>query len=451
MNENESNDFNRRDFLKGGSAATLITMLGGVELFGQTNAPSAQEYHGPKTKVAVIGLGSWGREILNTLGRVDQAEIAAICDTYPAALRRSTETAPHATQTKDYKSILENKDITAVIIATPTHQHKEIALDAMKAGKHVYCEAPLANKLEDARAIASAAKAAKHIVFQGGLQMRAERQRQFLVPFVRAGSLGQWASARAQWHKKQSWRATSPSPEREKELNWRLSKETSLGLAGEFGIQSFDQASWFFNAQPKAISGFGAITLWKEDDRDVPDTVQALLEFPAGVTLHYNATLANSFDGQYDMFYGSDAALMLRDNLAWLFKEVDSPNFGWEVYTRKEMFQKETGYTLVADASKSVVNTSAAKPDPLTLTPLFSALKTFLLNAGDVVTARENFIASFGADDAAALNEQLAGVQRRAACTYLDAYRATVTAIKTHEAIMGRQRITVQPELYELT
>src|SRR5947209_2281098 len=131
MNEQESNDFNRREFLKGGSVATLMTMLGGVELFGQTNAPSpTTEYHGSKIQVGVIGLGSWGRDILNTLSRVPSVELAAICDTYPASMRRSAEFAPKAVQTKDYKTILDNKDVSAVVVATPTHQHKEIVLGA---------------------------------------------------------------------------------------------------------------------------------------------------------------------------------------------------------------------------------------------------------------------------------------------------------------------------------
>lgn len=191
MNENEQ--FNRRDFLKGGSVATLMTVLGsGVELLAQTNAPAGAEKKpaGPKVKIGVIGLGVWGREIVNTLARQEQAEIAAICDTYPAFLRRSSSLAPGAAQVADYKALLENKDIPAVVVATPTHQHKDIVLAALKAGKHVYCEAPLANTIEDAKAIALAAKGAKQVVFQSGLQMRSEPQRHFLLPFIRSGALG---------------------------------------------------------------------------------------------------------------------------------------------------------------------------------------------------------------------------------------------------------------------
>src|SRR5579859_573017 len=188
MNENEINSpyFNRRDFLKSGSVATLMTMMGGVELFAENNPGPAGETKlvGPKVKVAVVGLGAWGREILSTLAQIPQSDVvvdvAAICDTYPASLRRASSAAPGAAQTPDYKTILDNKEIKAVVVATPTHLHKEITLAALKAGKHVYCEAPLANTIEDARAIASAAKANKQTVFQAGLQMRSEPQRHFL-------------------------------------------------------------------------------------------------------------------------------------------------------------------------------------------------------------------------------------------------------------------------------
>src|SRR5260370_21696896 len=116
----DSLGYNRRDFLKSGSFATLMTMLGGVPLFAQTNAAPAGETKQAvaKIKVAVIGLGAWGREILNSLGRLLQPDdIAAICDIYPASMRRSASAAPRAAQTEDYKTILENKDIKAVIIA----------------------------------------------------------------------------------------------------------------------------------------------------------------------------------------------------------------------------------------------------------------------------------------------------------------------------------------------
>src|SRR5512137_754796 len=118
---NDSTDYNRRDFLKGGSVAALMSMLGGVDLFAQTNAATAESSaQTPKIKVAVIGVNTWGREILHTLSLIPQAEVAAICDNYPATLKRAASQAPAAAQVSDYKAVLDNKDIKAVVIATPT-------------------------------------------------------------------------------------------------------------------------------------------------------------------------------------------------------------------------------------------------------------------------------------------------------------------------------------------
>src|SRR5688572_5240791 len=91
-------DFNRRDFLKGGSFAALMTMMGGVQLMAQAELERKVDAMLvlPKVKVALIGLGSWGREILDQLGRLQQADIAAICDNYPAMMRRCASKAPGA-------------------------------------------------------------------------------------------------------------------------------------------------------------------------------------------------------------------------------------------------------------------------------------------------------------------------------------------------------------------
>jgi len=455
MNQNDrlSMGYNRRDFLKSGSFASLMTMLGGQEIFAEEAKPAGESKPaGPTIKVAVIGLGTWGREILNTLGRLSQADIAAICDTYGAYVRRSAKMAPRAKQTEDYKTILQDKEIKAVIVATPTHKHKEIVLAALQAGKHVYCEAPLANSIEDAREIALAAKAAKKQIFQAGLQIRSDPQRLFLLPFIRSGALGKGVMARAQWHKKFSWRTASSDPEQEKLLNWRLSKKSSTGLIGEIGIHQIDQAGWFLNAQPRAVTGFSSLVRWTDDGRDVPDTVQAVVEFPGGVRLMYDCTIANSFDADYELYYGTDAAVMLRENRAWMFKEVDSALGGWEVYARKEKFFNETGIVLMLGSSKqsSFVETAAA-PQSLLTASLQSALENFLRNSADLTAAEEDFVETIGAADEKALLEHLAKVSRKPAAGYLEGFQATVTAIKSNEAVMSGQRVAFKPEWYELT
>jgi len=461
MNEPANNNpaFNRRHFLKGGSLATMLALLTACDPDKQppaeTKTAGEAKRPGAKIKCALIGLGPWGREILDQLGRLPleetHAEIAAICDNYPPMLRRSAAKAPGAAQDEDYQAVLANKDIQAVIVATGSHQHKDIAVAALKAGKHVYCEAPLANTIEDARAIALAAKDSVGKVFQPGLQARSDPQRHFLLPFIRSGALGKSLLARAQWHKKQSWRAASPNAEREKAVNWRLSKATSTGLVGEIGIHQLDQAGWFLNGLPTAVTGFGSIAFWRDDGRDVPDTVQLVVEYPEGVRLNYDATLANSFDADYEIYFGSDAAVMIRESKAWMFKEVDSPLLGWEIYARKDAFYKETGIALVAGGSKqAALADKGAEETANALPPLYYALQSFLGNCAEMTSDVESFISTFGSSDKKALAETLAGIKYLPAANWKDGYAATVLAIKANEAVLSGTRIVLKKEWFEL-
>ena len=471
MNKSEAQSagFNRRDFLMGGSIATLMTVMGGVPLVAQpaTEAQPEEKKAGVKVKVGIIGLGPQGREILDQLGRLpperDHAEIIAICDNYKPMLNRSATKAPGAAAVEDYKAVLGNKDVQAVIIATPTHLHKDLVIAALAAGKHVYCEAPLAHTLEDAKAIALAAKNAVGRVFQPGLQMRSDPQRLFILPFIRSGALGKFVMARAQWHKKNSWRFPSSNAEREKVINWRLNNATSPGLVGEIGIHQLDQAAWFLNETPKAVLGHGAIRFWRDDGRDVPDTVQLMMEYPEGLELVYDATLANSFDGEYEMYYGTDAAVMMRENkverengyeyfhLAWMFKEVDSPLLGWEVYARKDAFYKETGIALVAGGSKqTALANKGVEVSPFPMPALYYALQSFIANCVQVAAQVEDIKSSFGTVTKEALEAGLANLKLLPAATLKDGYAATVLALKANEAVLKGARIELKQEMFEL-
>jgi predicted dehydrogenase len=444
-------DLSRRDFIRGGSLATMMSLLGGVELRGAEAPKNAQgkSLSGPKVKCGVIGLGQWGREILGTLQRQAEAEVIALCDTYGLMVRRAAKDFPSATTTDDYRKLLEDKTVQAVIVATPTHQHKEIVLEALNAGKHVYCEAPLAATVEDAKAIAKGAREAVGQVFQPGLSSRSDPQRHFLLQFIRTGAIGKPVMARSQWHKKQSWRFASSNPDREKEINWRLAGDKSIGLPGEIGIHQFDSMNWLLKDRPTAVTGFGGVIHWT-DGREVPDTIQTVLEFPGHVEGVYDATLANSFDGDYELFLGSDAAVMMRGSKAWLFKEVDSPLLGWEVYARKDVFYKETGIALVANASKQTAQSENAEEVPFVNTPLSFALEAFLANVNEVSGAVEDFTATFDTKDKKALAKHLLGITLQRAATWREGLEATVVAIKAHEAVMGHKRIAFQKEWFEV-
>lgn len=453
MQDRESRiDWNRREFLRGSSLAALAALLGGVRLVRPTaSAAESEPATGEKVKVGLIGLGQWGRELLDQLLRLPHAEVAAICDNYTPMVRRSSRRVPDAQATEDYRTILGNKDIPAVVVATPTHRHKEIVLAALEAGKHVYCEVPLAHTMDEAREIARAALSHPRQVFQAGLQLRSDPQRHFLMPFIRSGALGRMAMVRAQWNKKISWRLTSPNPEREAEVNWRLVPEVSAGLLGEVGIHQLDQVSWFLNAWPAMVHGFGTVAFWR-DGRTVADTVQAVVDYPEGLRLLYSATLANSFEADAEIYYGSDAAVLIRGSSAWMFKEADAPLLGWEVYARKDAFYKATGISLRADASKLKAQGEQAEAQTETADPpVYFALEAFVRNCREVSNAVRDFESLYGETDPKALAEYLSKeVRRLPAADALDGYRATVLALKANESVVTGKPVALSPELFEL-
>lgn len=445
-----NSDFTRRDFLRGGSFATMMAMLGGIPLRAEEAPKPAEEKPVVKIKTAVIGCGLWGREILTTLQRVPQAEVVAICDTYEPFAKRAAKLAPNAKASADYQAVIADKDLQAVVVATPTHQHKDIAIAALKAGKHVYCEAPLANTVDDAKAIAKAAHESFKQVFQPGLQMRSDPQNWFLIPFLRSAPLGKYVKASGSWGKKSSWRVSSPNPDREKEVNWRLDKALSLGLVGEIGIHQLDRLIWFMGAQPTSVRGYGAVNFHKEDGREVPDTIEALFEFASGPFIDYTATLASSFQGEFEIMQGSDASILLRGSRAWMVQEVDAPLFGWQVYARKESVGDETGIVLRADASKQKVAVGGTGITAPETPPLQYALENFLGNCWEVNAAVEDYASAFDTKDTKAFAENIRGIKLRNAATYQDGYAATVLVIKANEAILKRGSVELSKGLFEL-
>ncbi len=417
----------RRTFLKKSSLAPLAGFIGaGLEGGEPRSRPAAWDLVtvDDPVRIGLIGYGPWGREIASTIGRMPEAQLAAVCDSYDVMLKRAERSVPDADRYAGYRELLERSDIPAVVVATPTHLHREIVLAALAAGKHVYCEAPIAATIEDARAIANAARSATGQIFQSGLQYRSNPQHRNIFQFIRSGAIGTPAMVRAQWHSKESWRRASPNREREAEINWRLDPALSLGLVGEVGIHQIDTAAWILRGLPVAVTGFGSTILWK-DGRQMPDTVQILVEFPRGVNMFYNATLVSSFDSAYDMYYGSDSTVMMRDSKGWMFKEVDAPLLGWEVYARKDTFYREKGIALVANATKlEAQGLDPAEDDPNVETPLFYGLKEFVDNN------------VYGPFDASAGPEV--------------GYQAVVFAVIAKEAIAGKKRLEIDPALFEL-
>ncbi len=406
-------DTDRRTFLKTtGQALAIMSMMpalafaADVELKGELS-------------VAIIGMGRQGRAIAGELQKIKGVKIAAVCDADPGRLRSGARRVAGAAMFEDAGKLLADaKDVKAVFIATPTHTHRAIVETSVAAGKHVYCEAPLASTVEDCRAIAAATRGASTVCV-AGLLARSNPVYQLARTFFRSDSVRELVAMRAQANEKTTWRSPAPDPAREKDLNWRLDPELSIGLAGELGTHQFDVFHYYRDVYPTQVTGLGSIQLHK-DGRKVNDTIAAMLSFNDGTVLQYAATLGNSHEGTHEVFYGSNAAIKLAWSHGWMFKEADAPTQGWEVYANRQRFHNEEGITLIADAtqlaSQGKLETGVGLPNP----PLYYGLGDFLKSVTE------------GAPIATSIEE---GV------------RATIIGILTHRAVTAGETVKIDPAL----
>ena len=404
----------RREFLKGaaGVAAAFVIQ---PELFG---APLRLA---EPLSVGLVGAGRQGRALLGELAKFEDVTVAALCDIDPSRLRSGARRAPGATPCETHAQLLDQAGLDAVFVATPSHLHRQVVVDALAAGKHVYCEGPLATTLDDCRTMARAARGAAR-VFQTGMQGRSNPIYGLARSFVRSGAIRDLLGLRAQHHEKNSWRTPSPDPAREQALNWRLDPALSLGLIGELGTHQFDVVHWFTNSYPTSVRASGSVSAWK-DGREEPDTVSCELGFADGLRLHYDATLGNSFEGRYEQFVGTMGTVKLGWTAGWMFKEADAPTQGWEVYANRERFHDDEGITLIADATKLAAQGKLKEGVGLPNPPLYYALETFL---GSVAEGKP------------------------VVCTAEEGLRAAAVAIQARRALVTGEEQAIEPGMLQV-
>lgn len=403
----------RRTFLmQTGAAMAAVSFLPGLAFAMDLELKS-------EVSVAIIGMGRQGRAIAGELQKIKGVKIAAVCDVDPGRLRSGARRVSGAATFDDHSKLLdEAKDVSAVFIATPTHTHRGIVEDSVSAGKHVYCEAPLASTVEDCQAIAAAARGASTICV-AGLLGRSNPIYKLARTFFRSDSVRDLVSMSAQSNEKTTWRSPSSDPAREKALNWRLDPDLSTGLAGEMGTHQFDVFHYYRSMYPTSVTGMGSIRLHK-DGRKIDDTISAMLDFEDGSVLQYSATLANSHGGTNEVFFGTNAAIKLAWTHGWMFKEADAPTQGWEVYANRQRFHNEEGITLIADAtqlaSQGKLESGVGLPNP----SLYYALADFLksvTDGGEIVTSMD------------------------------EGSRASIVGILTNQAIRTGETVSIDPAL----
>jgi predicted dehydrogenase len=319
------------------TAETLIgTKLHALETAQAEQAvPVAANDH---IQIALIGAGGQGQYDTKTAVTVPGVKLVAVADCYDGRLEHSKELwGADVFTTRDYREILDRKDIDAVIIGTPDHWHKQASIDAMKAGKDVYCEKPMIHLYSDGPAMIETAQATKRI-----LQIGSQRVSSIVYAkakeLLASGAIGQLNMVSAFWDRNSSigaWNYTVP-PDASTEtcdwprflgtapkipfngehfFQWRKWKAYGSGVAGDLFVHLFSGTHFITGAKgPTRAMATGGLRFWK-DGRDVPDVLLGLFDYPEGFNLSLRVNFVDGgAEGEGFLFAGSEGTMEIAGN-----------------------------------------------------------------------------------------------------------------------------------------
>jgi predicted dehydrogenase len=353
-----SNEVDRRSFLKQAAAVAAPAVL------------SAQNSNG-KINIGWIGVGTRGNAGIDWLKKAagDKAKLTAVCDTFSGYLARAKDRVETIWGNKpdtyeDYRKLLQDKSIDAVFIMTPEHLHHDMAIAALRAGKHVYVEKPLAHTIEEGFDIVNEwEKSGK--VCQVGTQNRSSSLYKKAKEMIQQGMVGDVHYVRAFWYRNSAndnpaWRYKIPpdaneqntdwekflgaAPKRPFDLHryyqWRLYWDYSGGISTDLLVHQTDIVNFMLNKTvPTSCIASGGIYRWIDnDDRDTPDTFSAIYEYPDRFQINYSCYFGNEHYGYGEQICGNEGTIevMNRQDL-YFYPELLKGAAPENVKARKEL------------------------------------------------------------------------------------------------------------------
>jgi len=359
-------ELNRRSFLRAAGAISATTLIPGMHLLAAEQAePARPTSANDHIQIALIGAGGQGMWDTRTAVEVPGVKLVAVADCYNGRLARSKELwGDDIFTTRDYNEILARKDIDAVIIATPDHWHKQASVDAMKAGKDVYCEKPMIHLYSDGPEMIETARSTKRI-----LQIGSQRVSSLIYAkakeLLAAGAIGQLNMVTARWDRNSSmgaWNYTVPpdastetcdwprflgsAPKipfnAEQFFQWRKWKAYGTGVAGDLFVHLFSGTHFITGSHgPTRGMATGAIRYWK-DGRDVPDVMLGLFDYREGFNLSLRVNFVDGGEESEGLiFTGSEGTMEIGGGGVTVTRVPRETAPGLTVGTFPEAMQKE--------------------------------------------------------------------------------------------------------------
>ena len=325
----------RRTFTKAAAAATALTAAGYARVLGANDT----------VRTGFIGVGNRGDQLLDAFLTHKDQQTIALCEAYelylPSAAEKVRKVSGYPTNYRDYRKMLERKDLDAVVIATPDHWHALQFVDACQAGKHVYCEKPLSLTISEGRRMADVAKETKRVT-QVGLHRRSTPFVQEAVKLIQSGAIGKVTVAKCYHYRNEtpmgigSPKDTDPLPYLDYEMwlgpapkkpfnpnhvlyKFRWFWDYSGGQLTNFGTHYLDVIQWALQQDaPKGVVCLGG-KFGVTDNREIPDTCEAVWDYD-GCLVTFSQFNCNASPGNprgWAMeFRGTLGTLLLADGAA---------------------------------------------------------------------------------------------------------------------------------------
>ncbi|MDQ3682183.1 MAG: Gfo/Idh/MocA family oxidoreductase, partial [Bacteroidota bacterium] len=299
----------RRHFIKNLAASTAAVAVGS-NVFATPSKDNYFEFlkrHGSSANdninIALIGSGGMGVQDTLTALQVPGIKLVAACDLYDGRLKEAkSRWGVDLFTTRSYKEILNRKDVDAVIIATPDHWHKQISIDALRAGKHAYCEKPMVHSIGEGPSVIKAQTETGKI-FQVGSQGVSSLGNEKAKQLLKDGAIGELNYAEGFWarhsptgawqypipadasHANVDWETyisnTTKRPfDATRFFRWRNYRDYGTGMSGDLFVHLFSSLHFITNSLgPNKIYASGGLRYWK-DGREVPDVLLGTFDYP---------------------------------------------------------------------------------------------------------------------------------------------------------------------------
>jgi len=271
-----------------------------------------------KITTGVIGVGNRGSHLMTEVLRQPNAQVVALCDIradrLDAAATKAASAKPKTTS--DWRKIIDDKSIDAVYIATPPYLHVEMAIAALKAGKHVYCEKPVGTTADSIRDLIKVVDQSK-TVFHVGQQLRSYSQISAAIKLIHEGAIGDVLFVKAQRH------ASADLPHDFTSADWYYQKEKSGGYLVEQSVHNLDACNWAIGQRPIRAAGFGGINLYKNSPkgRDIMDHQSITYDYANGVKLSFTQMVFHPkgmpVGGQTINVYGTKGSVELMNDASF--------------------------------------------------------------------------------------------------------------------------------------